>query len=130
MDDIISQGGGREPSRWSRRLAAIAVLVVLAVVIVRLLPRESAAPPRHRALAVSAGPVQLAGLGSGAAVLLDKPGSSVRADREPVRRARRITARSLARGRLRHVRRVPAEPAHAPPALRSFFSRLAARPMM
>ena len=30
MDDILSQGGDREPSPWPRRLAAIAALIVLA----------------------------------------------------------------------------------------------------
>jgi hypothetical protein len=72
MDDVLSQGGDREPSRWSRRLAAIAVLFVLAVVIVGHLPRGQAALVHRPATAVAAGPVQLAGLGSGAASLLDE----------------------------------------------------------
>ncbi len=73
MDDVLSQGGDREPSRWPRRLAAIAVSVVLAVVIVGHLPRGRAAPPHRPAIVPTAGPVQLAGLGSGAAGLLDEP---------------------------------------------------------
>jgi len=55
MDDVLSQGGDREPSRWPRRLAAIAVLVVLAVVIVWHLPRGSAAPAHGPAIAVTDG---------------------------------------------------------------------------
>jgi len=71
MDDVLSQGGDREPSRWPRRLAVIAVLVVLAVVIAGHLPRGRAVPA-HRPAAAATGPVQLAGLGSGAAGLLDQ----------------------------------------------------------
>jgi hypothetical protein len=71
MNDVLSQGGDRELSPWPRRLAVIAVLAVLAVVVGRHLPRGQAAPA-HRAMAVAAGPVQLAGLGSGAAGLLDE----------------------------------------------------------
>jgi hypothetical protein len=70
MDDVLSQGGDREPSRWPRRLAAIAASVVLAVVIVGHLTRGRAHRP---AAAPAAGPVQLAGPGSGAAGLLDEP---------------------------------------------------------
>jgi len=32
MEDILSQGGGREPSRWPRRLAVIGVVLLVAVV--------------------------------------------------------------------------------------------------
>jgi len=81
MDDVLSHGGDREPSRRPGRLAAVVVLAVLAAVIAWHLPRGRAAPP-HRAaaaaasvavgpVAVAAGPVQLAGLGSGAAGLLN-----------------------------------------------------------
>ncbi len=42
MPDTLSQGGGREPGPWLRRVAAVAVLVLAAVVIVQHLPR-----PRH-----------------------------------------------------------------------------------
>jgi hypothetical protein len=73
MDDVLSHGRDREPSRRAGRLAVVVVLAVLAVVIAWHLPRGRPAPP-HRAAAaaaVAAGPVQLAGLGSGAAGLLD-----------------------------------------------------------
>ena len=74
MDDIISQRGDRAPSRWPRRPAVVALLVVLAIVAVRHLPRDGAIPAHHPATAVRAGPVQLAGLGSAVAGLLNQAG--------------------------------------------------------
>lgn len=71
MDDVLSHGRDREPSRRGGRLAVVVVLAVLAVVIAWHLPRGRAVPPHRGAAAVTAGPVQLAGLGSGAAGLLD-----------------------------------------------------------
>jgi hypothetical protein len=47
MDDILSQGGDREPSRWPRRLVTIAPLIVVVVgvaVCLSLLPRHQHAP--------------------------------------------------------------------------------------
>ncbi|HEX8009086.1 MAG TPA: hypothetical protein VF482_21975 [Trebonia sp.] len=46
MDDILSQGGDREPSRWPRRLAMIAVLIVVVVggAVYLSLPRHQHAP--------------------------------------------------------------------------------------
>jgi hypothetical protein len=72
VDDVIRRGGDREPGRWTGWLAALAVLIVLAVAIVGHLPRGSAAPQHHPAAAATAGPVQLAGLGAGAAGQLNK----------------------------------------------------------
>jgi anti-sigma-K factor RskA len=72
MDTVLSQGGNREHSWRVRILAAIAVLAVLAVVIAGHLPHGRTVLARHRATAVTAGPVQLAGLGSGAAGLLNQ----------------------------------------------------------
>ena len=46
VPDILSQGGGREPGPWPRRVAAAAVLVLAAVVIVQHLPRSSHSPAR------------------------------------------------------------------------------------
>jgi hypothetical protein len=40
VPDILSQGRGREPGPWPRRVAAAAVLVLAAVVIVQHLPRS------------------------------------------------------------------------------------------
>jgi len=40
VPDILSQGGGREPGPWPRRVAAAAVLVLVAVAIVHFLPRS------------------------------------------------------------------------------------------
>jgi hypothetical protein len=79
MDDVISQRADREPSWWPRRLAVTAVLVVLASVAVRDLPRGGDSPAHHPAALVTAGPVQLAGLGSAAAGLLDKTDGNHRA---------------------------------------------------
>ena len=46
MPDILSQGGGdREHSPWPRRLAAIAVLALVAAVVVTHLPRHRQAQP-------------------------------------------------------------------------------------
>lgn len=70
MADVLSQGTGRGPSRWPRHLAAIAVLVVLAVAIAWRLPRGPQTLA-HRPAVVTAAPVQLAGLGSSAAHLLN-----------------------------------------------------------
>jgi hypothetical protein len=85
MDEILSQGGDREPGRWSRRLAAVVVLVVLVVVTAGHLPHGQVVPA-HAAAAVTAGPVQLAGLGSGAAGLLDEAGRDHRVGRSKRRR--------------------------------------------
>ena len=78
MDDLFIVGSDREPSPWPRRLALAAVLMVLAVVVITHLPDKRETPSRHPAVSVSvsvsAGPVQLAGLGSGAAGLLDQAG--------------------------------------------------------
>ena len=74
MDDIISQRGDRAPSRQPRRPAVIVLLVVLAIVAVRHLPRDGAIPVHHPATVVRTGPVQLAGLGSSVAGLLNQPG--------------------------------------------------------
>ncbi|HEY5397554.1 MAG TPA: hypothetical protein VIL16_19375 [Trebonia sp.] len=64
MDDIISQGGDREPSRWPRRLALIGAPIVLAVASTVYLsvarhPHSPAAPPT---------PVATAPAGAGSAV--------------------------------------------------------------
>jgi hypothetical protein len=55
MPDILGQGGDREPRRWPRLVAVIAVLVLVAVVIVLHLPRGRPAPPPSRP---AAGPGQ------------------------------------------------------------------------
>ncbi len=78
MDDIISNGPQREPSLLARHATAavvLAVLVVLAVVAIRYLPRPAHAGRHHPAPVVASGPVQLAGLGPAAARLLngDRP---------------------------------------------------------
>jgi hypothetical protein len=72
MDDLLILGPDREPGPWPRRLAAVAVLIVLALVVVTHLPHKPETSSRRPAATASAGPVQLAGLGSGAAGLLDQ----------------------------------------------------------
>jgi hypothetical protein len=72
VDDLLILGSDREPRPWLRRLTVVAVLIVLAVVVITHLPHKRETPSRHPAAAASAGPVQLAGLGSGAAGQLDQ----------------------------------------------------------
>ena len=70
MDDIISHGHEREPTRLARPAAAaliLAVLIVLAVVAIGRLPRHHIPAPHRPAAVIASGPVQLAGLGSGVA---------------------------------------------------------------
>jgi|SRR5580698_9976112 hypothetical protein len=74
MDDIISQRADHAPGRWPRRPAVIALLVVLAIVAVRQLPRDGAIAAHHPGTVVRAGPVQLAGLGSAVAGPLNQAG--------------------------------------------------------
>ena len=69
MPDVLSQGGGREPGPWPRRVVAIVVIVLAGVVIVQHLPRsrDEAARPAPAATvtspaAASAAPVPAAGL--------------------------------------------------------------------
>jgi hypothetical protein len=77
MEDILSQGGDGDPSRWPRRLAAITVLLVLAAVAVRQVPHgHSAAAHGHKA-ATTAGRAPLAGAGSAAAGVPGQPNGVV-----------------------------------------------------
>ena len=71
MDDLLILGPDREPSPWPRRLTVVAVLIVLALVVIIHRPQKRDTSSRRPAATASAGPVQLAGLGSGAAGLLD-----------------------------------------------------------
>lgn len=94
MDDLFTLGSDREPGPWPKRLALVAVLIVLAVVVITHLPGKHEAPSRHLAIrvSISVGPVQLAGLGSGAAVGLNQAHGFTGLD--PV-----IQSTSFARGR-------------------------------
>jgi hypothetical protein len=71
MDDLLILGSDREPGPWLRRLTVVAVLIVLALVVITHLAHQRETSSRRPAATASAGPVQLAGLGSGAAGLLD-----------------------------------------------------------
>ena len=60
MPDILSQGGGRESGPWPRRVAAAAVLALVAVTIVHYLPRSRHGTARPVRAAVTATPLPLA----------------------------------------------------------------------
>ena len=62
MPDILSQGGGREYGPWPRRVAAAAVLVLVAVTIAHYLPRSrhGTAQPVRAAATVTPPPPPLA----------------------------------------------------------------------
>ncbi len=60
MPDILSQGGGRETGPWPRRVAAAAVLVLVAVTIVYYLPRSRHGTVRPVRAAVTAAPLPTA----------------------------------------------------------------------
>jgi hypothetical protein len=68
VPDVLSQGGGREPGPWPRRVAAIVVLVLAGVVIVQHLPHSrngtarSARPTASVTAAASDAAVPAAGL--------------------------------------------------------------------
>ena len=97
MADILSQGTERPPGR---RLVSVTVVVaaVLAILVARHLPHHVI--PAHRpAPAVASGPVQLAGLGSGAAALLNQ-GSSSPHPCTPHAQVPAVTAPAIARSRL------------------------------
>jgi hypothetical protein len=108
MDDIVSLGQGRGTRRWPRRLVVIAVAAVIVATVVQHLPRSPA--PVHRrpdVLAVgqpymrAVGPVQLAGLGFGAAQLLYDAAQDHRA---------LLAERARKADRARRVRRRAGEP--------------------
>jgi len=61
MRDILSQGGDREPSPWLRRLAVVAVLALVAVVVATHFPRHRPAPAHHAQAAGSESPVSSSG---------------------------------------------------------------------
>src|SRR5712664_245852 len=62
VPDILSQGGGRESGPWPRRVAAAAVLVLVAVTIAHYLPRSphGTAQPGRAAVTVTPPPLPLA----------------------------------------------------------------------
>jgi len=65
MPDILGQGGDRESRRWPRRLAAVAVLLLVTAVIATHLPRHRPGTSRPHP-AGSASPAPPGGAGSGA----------------------------------------------------------------
>jgi len=74
VPDTLSQGGGREPGPWPRRLAAAAALVLAAVVIVQHLPRSRHPPAQPtRAAATVPAPAAASGAAEPAAGLAAVP---------------------------------------------------------
>jgi hypothetical protein len=57
VPDILSQGGGRESGPWPRRVAAVAVLVLVAALIVHYLPRSRHGTARPVRAAVTVAPL-------------------------------------------------------------------------
>jgi hypothetical protein len=95
MDDVLSQDRGGGPGRRARILAAVVVLIVLAVVNAGRFTDARDTDARdtnardtvvHHQVVITTGPVQLAGLGSGAARLLDRAGRHHRIRAMPRRR--------------------------------------------
>jgi hypothetical protein len=74
MDDILSQGGGREPSSWPRRLAMIAGLIVVVIggAVYLSLPRHQHAPVATHRAPITASPA-LVPAGSAALSLPPEP---------------------------------------------------------
>jgi hypothetical protein len=78
MDDILSHGAEGSPG-WRLVVAAVVIVAaVVAILIARHLPQD-VARAHHPATAATSGPVQLAGLGSAAAALLNQGRDSKRA---------------------------------------------------
>jgi hypothetical protein len=75
VPDILSQGGGRESGPWPRRVAAAAVLVLVAVTIVHYLPRSrhGTARPVRAAVTVAPLPPAVSGAVSGDAGVAAEP---------------------------------------------------------
>ena len=75
MPDILSQGGGRESGPWPRRVAAVAVLVLVAVLIVHYLPRSphGTARPVRAAVTVTPPPSEVSSAVSGDAGVVAEP---------------------------------------------------------
>jgi hypothetical protein len=75
VPDILSQGGGRESGPWPRRVAAVAVLVLVAVLIVHYLPRSrhGTARPLRAAVTVAPLPPSVSGAVSGDAGVAAEP---------------------------------------------------------
>jgi hypothetical protein len=95
VDDLLILGSDRERGPWLRRLTVVAVLIALVVVVITHLPHKRETPAHHHAATSSAGPVQLAGLGSGAAGLLNQADGITR-------KAPSATPPSMPGGRLGH----------------------------
>jgi len=76
VPDILSQGGGRESGPWPRRVAAVAVLVLVAVLIVHYLPqsRHRTARPARPAVTVTPPPAVSSAVSGDAGVVAEPDG--------------------------------------------------------
>jgi hypothetical protein len=100
MDDILSQGTERPPGWRAVVATVITVAAVVAILIARHLPHDAA--PTHRPTptpTLASGPVQLAGLGSGVAALLNQ-GRNTRHACTPHAQVPAMSAPETARSRL------------------------------
>lgn len=98
MDDILSQGTERPPGWRAVVAAVVTVAAVIGILIARHLPHDAA--PGHRpAPTYATGPVQLAGLGSGVAALLNQ-GRNTRHACTPHAQVPAMAAPETARSRL------------------------------
>jgi hypothetical protein len=76
VPDILSQGGSRESGPWPRRVAAVAVLVLVAVLIVHYLPqsRHRTARPARAAVTVTPPPAVSSAFSGDAGVAAEPDG--------------------------------------------------------
>lgn len=101
MADILSHGTDRRRGWRPVAVTVATTAAALAILVARHLPHDGMPAHRH-APAAAPGPVQLAGLGSGAAALLNQ-GSRTRHACTPHALVSAVTAPAIAKSRLRRA---------------------------